>query len=177
MMKRRNVTWLKENASNVNMATAYADTDAVVASSSHPRCVRSARAAAPARRMKRTNIQTEGERADQARLDEHSEPLVVEDRCIGLWIVSVAVVTRVANPSPKIGCGAHSLLRVGPGLRRRACPTGAFCCSAIRPPSGKNDALRLPIVPGLRNGVTSKIGSRAGHNRFICRGRCRQRRA
>ena len=170
-MNIRNVTWMNANASNVSIPTAYAAIAAAIAARSHPRSD-SSRFASRAEPPDGPDEEPEpAEESDDARSDQRPEPLVVEDVRLDAAGVEVDDLGAEALAEHRLPLPELESRGRGPrGVRCRAVSALA-CCSATRPPAGRNDCLIAPSVPGSAKWIATGTTSSAGHSRRVSRGR------
>ena len=98
------------------------------------------------------------EEADRAGLEQRPEPLVVEDVRVGCRGRSRRR-RGCRSPGRAAASACHSC-SAGPRSASRPLPLspGIDCCSATRPPGGRNDCLIAPSVPGSTSLITIRAG-------------------
>ena len=113
---------------------------ALTAARNHPRVDSSCCAALADAAQETDEDPREGERTDNAGLEEDPEPLVVENRRIRNGHRGSGVVTRVPYPSPTSGFGRTRVSGPGRASRSGRCRRGRFCLLRDSPAEGKNAA-------------------------------------
>ena len=157
-MNTRNVTWMKDMMSKVNIATAYDATAAVIPTIRVPSRESSSFAARP---IRRTNLMNSHASAAAPTMPVSSRIPSHWSSRMGAFAFGTersGTVMRVPKPSPKSGFGLNYVSNAGPNVESLPAPTGASW-DLVTSCLCENCLRNWPSVPGRAKCTPTRSGS------------------